>query len=46
MDPLGTHQYEEDIIDGTGDAPRAFIGCLRSDTFGSCVNLGADPKPR
>ena len=44
MDPLGTHQYEEDIIDGTGDAPRTFIGLLRRDALGSRVKLGADPE--
>jgi hypothetical protein len=37
MDPLGTHQYEEDIIDGTGDAPRAFIGHRREEYSASCT---------
>ncbi len=43
----GRIKYKEDIIEGIGNAPRAFIGMLRGENFGKMqVKLGPDPTAK
>ena len=43
----GRIKYQEDIVEGLENAPRAFIGLLRGDNFGKLqVKLGPDPTDR
>jgi NADPH-dependent curcumin reductase CurA len=40
----GRLKYQEDIVEGIDEAPRAFIGLLKGDNFGKMqVKLGSDP---
>ncbi len=41
----GKLKYREDVVEGIERAPRAFIGLLRGETFGTLlVKLGPEPK--
>jgi NADPH-dependent curcumin reductase CurA len=43
----GRIKYQQDIVEGIENAPRAFIGMLRGENFGKMqVKLGPDPTAR
>ncbi len=40
-------KYREEIIDGLGNAPQAFIGLLNGENFGKCViRVGQKKNPK
>jgi len=40
----GEVRYKEDVVEGLGNAPRAFLGLFRGENFGKLlVRVGDDP---